>query len=86
MVKTRAVPRMPAGQQGDAAYAKSVRGVPWKRNPAEAVEGERLDMAMLHVVSVPMVAIEHRLGVPVMEPRDYKARRLYIWREVELTK
>ena len=24
--------------------------------------------------------------VPVMEPRDYKARRFYIWREVELAK
>ena len=45
-----------------------------------------MSMAMARVVSVPVAAIEHRPAVPVMEPRDYKARRLYIRREVELTK
>ena len=33
-----------------------------------------------------MVAVENRLAVPVMEPRDYKARRCHIPREVELAK
>ena len=35
---------------------------------------------------VPMVAVENRLAVPVMEPRDYKALRFYIRREVKLAK
>ena len=29
MVKARIVHRMVAGQRGDAAYAKSIRGAPW---------------------------------------------------------
>ena len=51
-------------------------------NPAEAAEGEPSGMAWAHVVSVLMVPIEHRLAV--IDPRDYKARRFYIRREVEL--
>ena len=77
---------MPVGPRGDAAYAKSIRGVPWQPNPAEAAEGEPLGMAQARIVSVPMVAVENRPAVPVMEPRDYKARRFYIQREVELAK
>ena len=86
VVKARTVHRMPVGQRGDAAYAKSIRGVPWQPNPAEAAEGEPLGMAQARIVSVPMVAVENRPAVPVMEPRDYKARRFYIRREVELAK
>ena len=33
-----------------------------------------------------MVAVENRPAVPVMEPRDYKARPFCIRREVELAK
>ena len=33
-----------------------------------------------------MVAVENRLAVQVMEPRENKARRFYIRREVELAK
>ena len=86
VAKARTVHRMPAGQRGDARYAKSIRGVPWQPNPGEPVEGEPLGVAMARVVSVPMFPIEHRLAVPVMEPRDYKARRFHIQREVELAK
>ena len=78
VVKARTVHRMPVGQRGDAAYTKSIRGVPWQPNPAEA--------AQARIISVPMVAVEHRPAVPVMELRDYKARRFYIRREVELAK
>ena len=85
-VKARTVHRMPVGQRGDAAYAKSIRGVPWQPNPAEAAEGEPLGVAQARIVSVPIVAVENRPAVPVMEPRDYKARRFYIPREVELAK
>ena len=61
--------------------------MPWQPNPAEAAEGgDPLGMAQARIVSVPMVAAENRPAVPVMEPRDYKARRFYIWREVELAK
>ena len=74
------------GHRGDAAYAKSIRGVPWQPNPGEAVEGEPLGIAQARIVSVPMVAVENRPAVPVMEPRDYKGRRFYIRREVELAK
>ena len=77
LVKARTVHRMSVGQQGDAAYAKSIRGVPWQPNPAEAAEGEPLGMAQARIVSVPMVAVENRPAVPVMEWRDYKARRFY---------
>ena len=86
VVKARTVHRMLVGQRGDAAYAKSIRGVPWQPNPAEAAEGEPLGMAQARIVSVPMVAVENRPAIPVMEPRDYKARRFYIRREVELAK
>ena len=86
VVKARTVHRMPVGQRGDAAHAKSIRGVPWQPNPAEAAEGEPLGMAQACIVSVPMVAVENRTAVPVMEPTDYKARRFYIWREGELAK
>ena len=75
---------MQAGQRGDARYAKSIRGVPWQPNPAEAAEGEPVSMA--RIISVPMVPIEHRPAVPVVEPREYRARRFYIRREVELVK
>ena len=86
VVKARTVHRMPARQRGDAAYANSIRGVPWQPIPAEEAEGEPLGMAQAGVVSVPMVAVEHRPAVTVMEPRDYKARRFDIRREVELAK
>ena len=32
-VKARTVHRLPAGQQGDARHAKSIRGVPWQSKP-----------------------------------------------------
>ena len=82
--KARAVHRMPAGQQGDARHAKSIRGVPWQQNPAEAAEGEPVSMA--RIVGVPMVPSEHRPVVPVVDPREYRVRRFYIRREVELVK
>ena len=43
-------------------------------------------MAQIRIVSAPLVAVEHRLAVPVVEPRDYKARRFHIQRQVELAK
>ena len=43
-------------------------------------------MAHARIVSVPMVAVENRPAIPVMEQRDFKARRFYIRREVELAK
>ena len=82
----RAVHRMPAAQRGDAAYAKGIRCAPWQTNPVEEAEGEPLGVAQTRIVSVPMVAVEHRPAVPVIEQRDYKARRLLIGREVELPK
>ena len=69
---------MRAGQRADAAYAKSIRGAPWQPNPAEVGEVEPLGMAQTRIVSVPTVAVGQRWAVPVMEPRDYKARRFYI--------
>ena len=65
VVTGRIVHRMPAGQRGDAMYAKSIRGVPWQPNGAEVAEGEPLGMA--HIVSVPIVPIELRRAVPVIE-------------------
>ena len=50
----------------------------------EAAEGEPVSVA--RVVSVPMVPIEHRPVVPVVEPREHPARRFCIRREVELVK
>ena len=44
VVKARLVHRIPARQRGDAAHAKSIRGVPWQPNPAEVVEGEPLSL------------------------------------------
>ena len=85
-VKARTVHRMPAGQRGDAAYAKSIRSVRRQPNPAEVVEGEPLGVAHTRNVSVPMVPTERRPAVPVMEPREHKARRFYIWREVQPAK
>ena len=79
VVKARTVHRMLAGQRGDARYAKSITAVPWQPNAAEGAEGEPLGMAMGRIVSVPMVPVEHRLAVPVMEPGKYKARRFYMW-------
>ena len=38
VVKARTVHRVPAGQRGDAAYAKSIRCVPWQPNPDEVAE------------------------------------------------
>ena len=49
VVKARTVHRMPVGQRGDAAYAKSIRGVPWQSDPAEAAEGEPLGMAQARI-------------------------------------
>ena len=72
VIKAGTVDLMPAGQRGDARYAKSIRGVPWRTNTTEAAEGEPLGMAMTRIVSVPMVPVEHRPVVPVMEPREYK--------------
>ena len=83
MVSTR-IPQHPA--ECDAAYAKSIRGVQWQPNPAEAAEGEPLGMAQARIVSVPMVAVENRPAIPVMGPKNYKAGRFYIRREVELAK
>ena len=68
------------------AYAMSIRGVLWQPNPAEAAEGEPSGMAQARIVSVPMVAVENRPAIPVMEPSDYKACRNDIRREVELAK
>ena len=78
VVQARTVHRLPAGQQRDGRYAKSVKGVPWP-NPAETAEGEPVSMA--RIVNVPMVPIEHRPVVPVVEPREFKARRFYGRRE-----
>ena len=75
VVKARTVHRMPAGQRGDAAYAKSIRGVPWQPNPAEEAEGKLLAVAQTRIVGVPMVAVEHRRAVPVMEPRSSESRQ-----------
>ena len=83
-VEARTVHRMPAEQPGDARYAKIIRGVPWQPNPAEAAESELVSMARF--VRVPMVPIEHRPAVPVVEPREHRARRFYIRPEVELVK
>ena len=33
VVNARTVHHMPAGQRGDARYAKDIRGVPWQPNP-----------------------------------------------------
>ena len=41
---------------------------------------------MARIVGVPMVPSEHRPVVPVVDPREYRARRFYIRREVELVK
>ena len=54
--------------------------------PGEAGEGEPLGMAQVRILSVPMVAVENRPPVPVMDPRDYKVRRFFFRREVELSK
>ena len=85
-MKARTVHRMLVGQRGDAAYEKSIRGVPWQPDPADAAFGVPLGMAQARSVSVPMVAVKNRSAIPVMEPRDHKARRFYIRREVELAK
>ena len=50
VVKARTVDRMPAGQRGDAANAKSIRGVPWQPNSAEVAEGEPLGVAQTRTV------------------------------------
>ena len=50
------------------------------------IQLKQLGMAQARIVSVLMVAVENRPAVPVMEPGDYKARRFYIRREVELAK
>ena len=83
VVKACVVHNMIAGQRGDAAYAKSIRGVPRQPSPAGVAEGEPC-VAQTRIVGVAMVALENRPTAPVMEPRGYKARRFYIWREVEL--
>ena len=74
----------------DGANAKSVTtpAVNTKVDAADARSslGEPLGMAHARIVSGPMVAVENRPSIPVMEPRDYKARRFYIRREVELAK
>ena len=80
-VKAGTVHGMPAGQRGDAGYAKSIRGASWQPNPAQTDEGEPVS-----IVSVPMVPTEHRPVVAVVEPREYRSRRFYIRREVGLVK
>ena len=70
-------------RSADAAYSKSMRGAPWQPSPAEPAEGEPSKLALF---GVPMVAVENRPAVPVRKPRDYKARRFCILREVELAK
>ena len=69
VVKARTVHRMLEEQRGDAAYAKSIRGVPWKPNPAEAAEGEPLGMARF---------------VPIEQSLSHGARPFYIRREAML--
>ena len=88
VVKACTVHRMPVGQRGDAAYAKSIRGVPWQPNPAEAAEDEPLGMAQARVCQCSGLGLQsrNRPAVPLMEPRDYKARRFYNRREEELAK
>ena len=83
-VKARTVHRMPAGSGVMPDMRKNIRGVPWQPNSAEAAEGEPVSMA--RIVSVPMVPIEHRPAVPVVEIREYRSRRFYIGREVEPAK
>ena len=67
VVKARIVHNTIAGQRGDAAYAKSIRGVPRQPNPAGVAEGEPC-VAQTRIVGLPMVALEKRPTVPVMEP------------------
>ena len=67
VVQARCVHRMPAGQRGDARYAKSMRGVPWQPNPVGAAERA---VGYACISSVPTVPIEHRPTVPVMESRE----------------
>ena len=84
VVKVHIVHRMPVGKRGDAMYAKSIRGVPWQPNPAEAAEGEALGMA--RIVSVPVVPIEYRLAVPVVEREGVQSSPVPRRREVEFVK
>ena len=84
VVEARAVHRVLAGQRGGATYAKSIRGEPWQPHPAKVGEGEPLGVAQTRTVSVPMVAVENRPAVPVMEPRDYRVHRFYIRRDRKL--
>ena len=65
--------------------------MPRPRKASGAYRGNQFQLKQLKVsrwrgVSVPMVAVEHRQAVSVLEPRGYKARRFYIQREVELAK
>ena len=41
-------------------------------------------LGMARIVSFPMVLIEHRPAVPVMEPREYRGRPFNIRRQAEL--
>ena len=59
-MRARTVHRMLAGQGGDAAYARSIRGLPWQPSPAEVAEEEPLGVGQTRIVSVPMVAVEER--------------------------
>ena len=53
-----------------------------KHQRRTVAEGEPLGVAQTRIVSVPMVAAENKMAVPLMTPRDYKARRFHIRREV----
>ena len=74
-MRARTVHRMLAGQGGDAAYARSIRGLPWQPSPAEVAEEEPLGVGQTRIVSVPMVAVEDRPAVPVMERGEVVAHR-----------
>ena len=69
IVKARTVHRMPA-ERRVMPGARKVSEVP---SPAEVAEGEPVSVA--RIVSVPMVSVERRPAVPVVEPREYGARR-----------
>ena len=54
--------------------------MPWQPGPPEVAEGEPSGMAL--IVSVPMAPIENLPAVPVVKPRECRALRFSIRREV----
>ena len=78
------------------ARLQGSEAMPRTRRASEAYRGNRIQPRWLKeshwawpklaFLVFPMVAVEHRPAVPVMEPRDYKARRSHMRREVELAK